>query len=99
MVTGTRILVHGPARLAAAGEFDRDNRHRIVAAVRQALADGHPHITIDFAEVTLIDAGTVRALLASRTLALTHGGELRILRANGVVEFVLTVTGAAPLLG
>ncbi|GAB7048503.1 STAS domain-containing protein [Catenuloplanes indicus] len=98
-MTGTRILVHEPARMVAIGEFDRDNRHRIVVAVQHAIADGHPNITIDFAGVTLIDAGTIRALLACRTLALAHGGDLRILRANGVVEFALEVTGATALLG
>ncbi|MDP9799412.1 anti-anti-sigma factor [Catenuloplanes nepalensis] len=98
-MTGTHILVRGPARLEAVGEFDHDNRHQIVAAVWQVIADGHPHITIDFGAVTLIDASTVRALLACRHLAVAHGGGLRILRANGVVEFVLDTTGAAAALG
>ncbi|MDR7322684.1 MULTISPECIES: STAS domain-containing protein [Catenuloplanes] len=98
-MTGTRVLARGPARLEAVGAFDRDNRHQLVSAVRRALVDGHPHITIDFAGVTLIDAGTVRALLDCRRLALAHGGELRVLRTNSVVEFVLQATGAATVLG
>ena len=98
-MTGTHILTHdGPARLAAVGAFDQDNHHEIVEAVHRAIIGGHLRVTIDFREVTFIDAGTVRVLVSCRTLATAYGGDLRVINATGLPAFVLEATGAWPAL-
>jgi anti-anti-sigma factor len=84
----------GRCRLRATGEFDRDNCDQFPAAVRVALAGYCRDIVVDLAEVTFIDAATVRALLACREAAVAHGCDLWVLNETGVVAAVLEIAGA-----
>lgn len=82
-------------RLAASGEFDRDNHGDIAVAVLQALAGGRRSVVLDFGGVTFIDAAAVRTLVTCQDLALAGGGSLEIVNATGIVARVLDITAAA----
>ena len=84
----------GRCRLRAAGEFDRDSCDQFGAAVRVALAGFCREIVVDLAEVTFVDARTVRTLLACHRSAGDHGCDLCVVNATGVVARVLELTGA-----
>ena len=61
---GNRCVVH------ASGELDLASRARLFAA---AIAGNHPAMEIDLAEVTFMDCGGYRSLVACR-LVLEHTG-------------------------
>jgi anti-anti-sigma factor len=82
-------------RLHARGEFDRDNCDLITAAFTGAIVSGPAGTILDLAEVTFIDAATVRALATAGDLAVTAGATLHVQNASGVVALVLTIAGVA----
>ena len=83
----------GTAHIAASGEFDRDNDHLLVTAVRRALRDGHQVIEIDMASVTFVSASVVHALLDCQRLAGSQGRWLWLRKVSGLPAYVLEITG------
>ncbi|WP_433296050.1 STAS domain-containing protein [Actinoplanes sp. CA-030573] len=81
------------ARLRARGEFDHDNCDLVPAVVTEAIVTGHTRIILDLAEVTFIDAATVKALMAAGDLAASAGATVRLENAAGMVARVLAITG------
>jgi anti-anti-sigma factor len=88
----------GLVRLAAGGEFDRDNNHLLIATVEAAVRDGCATVTIDLGAVTFIDASTVTVLLQCNEIAAQHGRRLRVINPAGLPALVLDAAGAWPAL-
>ena len=82
----------GTAHIAASGEFDPDNDHLIVAAVRRALHDRYLVIEIDMSGVTLVSASTVHVLLGCQRMAGARGRQLWLRNVRGLAAYVLEVT-------
>jgi anti-anti-sigma factor len=85
-------------RLRAGGEFDRDNRHLLAAAVQRALDGGQTTVILDFRRVTFIDAAVVSALLHEMQRAAEQGRRLCLINVRGEVDRVLRITGATATL-
>ncbi|GIE97755.1 STAS domain-containing protein [Paractinoplanes rishiriensis] len=85
-------------RLRASGEFDRDNRHLLAAAVQRALDGGHTTVILDCRRVTFIDAAVVSALLTEMQQAAERGCRLLLINVRGEVDRVLRLTGTAAAL-
>ncbi|MDG6103808.1 SigB/SigF/SigG family RNA polymerase sigma factor [Dactylosporangium aurantiacum] len=60
--------------------------------------DGHHHVTIDVSQLSLLDAGAIRALLYLHTRAEQLGGGLHAAGATGTVLTALEITGVAKTL-
>ncbi|MFG1603238.1 STAS domain-containing protein [Actinoplanes sp. NPDC049265] len=84
----------GLVRLAAGGEFDRDNNHLLIAAVEAAISDGCATVTIDLGAVTFIDASTVTVLLQCNEIAARHRRTMRVVNPAGMPALVLDTAGA-----
>ncbi|GIE81599.1 hypothetical protein Aph02nite_75490 [Actinoplanes philippinensis] len=83
------------AQLHAHGEFDRDNCDQIATAVAEVIVTGPTRIVLDLAEVTFIDAATMRALAVAGDVAATAGATLHVQNATGIVALVLSITGVS----
>jgi anti-anti-sigma factor len=86
------VVIGDSARLVACGELDRDNQEQISAAVRRELAAGRNVITVDLRDVTFLDAGALRTLVACRDLAVGAGRRMPVINATGLVALVLELT-------
>jgi anti-anti-sigma factor len=83
-----RLIAHGVLDVAFTGQLAY-----ILAAT---LAEHPTQIVLDLDHVWLIDAGTIRVLLAYQAHTAAAGCDLHIVNAHGVVQHVLQLTGVLP---
>jgi anti-sigma B factor antagonist len=85
-----RVVAHGALDLAFAGHLR--------AVLDTALAERPPHLTLDLADVWLIDASVIRVLIEFHERAAAAHCGFRIAGADGLVRRVLELTGLQPML-
>jgi len=83
--------------LRVAGELDISARDDLSGAIGAALSRGG--VVVDLAEVTFLDSEALGALIDGYNAARQRRAEFRAINAGGVVERVLTVSGAMELFG
>jgi len=79
------------------GEVDLESVPTVTDAVRSVLA-GRPgrRVTVDLAGVTFLDASGIGALVQGGRLARAAGWDYRLVGAQGMPLWVLTMTGILP---
>jgi anti-anti-sigma factor len=83
-------------RVVAQGVLDFGFAEQLTDILAAALAGRPPLVSLDLTDVWLIDAGTVRVLLAFQAQAAAAGCAFRITGAHGIVQRVLEITGVLP---
>ena len=83
--------------LTLSGELDINARDDLRAAILAALDDGD--VVLDLAGVTFLDSEALGSLIDGYNEALARGAGYRAAGARGLVERVLTVSGARDLFG
>jgi anti-sigma B factor antagonist len=87
------------AAVAVAGVVDLDSGNRLFDALADVLGrEDVRRVTVDLAEVTLLDAYGVGVLLAGRNRARTAGVRFRVSHAEGIVREVLEIVGLLDVL-
>ncbi|WP_433041438.1 STAS domain-containing protein [Dactylosporangium sp. CS-033363] len=87
------------AAVAVSGLVDLDSGNRLFDALADVLGrPGTRRVTVDLAEVTLLDAYGVGVLLAGRNRARTAGVRFRVTNAEGIVREVLQIVGLLDVL-
>jgi anti-sigma B factor antagonist len=86
----------GRHRIVARGVLDFAFADHFAGILDGALADHPERLVLDLTGVWLLDAGTVRILLAYQSRAAAAGCVLNIVGATGVVRRVLEITGVLP---
>jgi anti-sigma B factor antagonist len=81
--------------LQISGELDINARDDLRATIVAALAVGD--VVVDLNEVTFIDSEALGALIDGFNESRRVGAGLRLVNAHGIVERVLTVSGALEL--
>jgi anti-anti-sigma factor len=84
------VVAHGALDLAFADHLR--------AILDTALADRPPRLTLDLADVWLIDAGMIRLLVDFHERAAAINCRFRVAGAGGLVRRVLEITGLLPIL-
>jgi len=84
---GDRITV------AVGGEIDHYSGQRLFEYVLGTMRDLDPRLTVDLAEVTFMDCGGLRVLLALRSQARLRGVHLDVVSASAPVRRVLEILG------
>jgi anti-anti-sigma factor len=80
--------------VTASGELDPASSDVLFEALLRALAvDRAGHITVDLANVTLLDASAIGVLLAAQNRANAAGKMLSVRAVNGLPLRVLEITG------
>jgi anti-anti-sigma factor len=79
------------------GELDINARDDLRLAILEALDDGD--VVLDLAGVTFIDSEALGSLIEGYNEALARGHGYRAINARGLVDRVLTVSGAMDLFG
>jgi len=82
----TLIQLGGRVTLTDGLELLRD-------ALRRLIDQGRTRVVIDFQDVPYIDSEAMALLIRTRATLGRHGGALKLLRVNGHVSELLTVTG------
>ena len=83
--------------LRVTGELDIDARDDLYDAIVAALNVGD--VVVDLAGVTFIDSEALGALIESYNLAQARDVDFRVVNPRGLVDRVLTVSGAMDLFG
>lgn len=87
----------GSVSVSATGELDLATKPELTDALARAM-DMHPHVVVDLAEVTFMDASVIGVLISSRRQALARGGSLVVVSASPWITKVLHASGAAAVL-
>ena len=80
-----------------AGELDVYQAPRLREKLEALIADGHPRLVLNLTRVEYIDSTGLGTLVAVRKLAMTQGGEVRLLCPNPAVRRVFEITGLLPV--
>ena len=83
--------------LYLSGELDINARDDLHTAIVAALGDGD--VVLDFAGVTFLDSEALGSMIDGYNDARERGAGYRAVNAHGLVERVLTVSGARDLFG
>jgi anti-sigma B factor antagonist len=75
-----------------AGEACTDTTDAAYRAVRELLADGSRHLTLDLQDVTFLDARGATMLIALQGLCEERGGTVRLLAPSRPARLVLHLT-------
>lgn len=105
----TRVAENGSLTIEAAphgetcvlrltGELAMDTAPLLETEVYGLFDDGVQAIVLDLEGLDFIDSMGEQCLLSATRWARRSGGDLRLVRAKGQVEQVLTLTGVKPLL-
>jgi anti-anti-sigma factor len=86
------------ARIIAHGVLDFASTDLLSDVLDAALARRLPYIALDVTNVRLLDAATVRTLVAFHRRAEGSGCVFRVTGATRLVQRVLDITGTLPLL-
>jgi anti-sigma B factor antagonist len=84
--------------LRLAGELVLNTAPTLEAEVYGLFDAGGKTVILDLEELEFIDSMGEQCLLSASRWSRRSGGEIRIVRARGQVEQVLTLTGVEPLL-
>lgn len=87
------------ALLRLSGELDINARDDLQQAFERVLADGAADIVVDLADVTFIDSEALGALIGGYNAAQIRTVGFRVVNARGLVDRVLSVSGALDLFG
>lgn len=77
--------------------FNFDKHESFRKEVDEALAAGHRHITLDFSRVEFIDSAALGMLMVAHKSAAHHNATIELLRVNGVITEILTLTQVGQL--
>jgi len=81
--------------LRVSGELDINARDDLREALLMALADGD--VVVDLHDVSFLDSEALGALIDGFNVSRERGAGFRVLNSHGVVDRVLTVSGAKDL--
>jgi anti-anti-sigma factor len=84
--------------LRLAGELVLNTASTLEAEVYGLFHSGVKTVILDLEDLAFIDSMGEQCLLSASRWSRRSGGDLRIVRARGQVEQVLTLTGVKPLL-
>jgi anti-anti-sigma factor len=83
--------------LTVSGELDISARDELLAEILAALDRGD--VVVDLGEVSFLDSEALGALIEGYNAAQSRAAGFRVIQARGLVERVLTVSGALQLFG
>ena len=87
-------VIEGVPVVAAPEEIDITNAEALRSALLQAAANGHGRFVVDMTQTQFCDSSGLHTLLRAHKLAMSEGGELRlVVPAGGAVPRVLSLTG------
>jgi anti-sigma B factor antagonist len=86
------------AVITAAGEIDAATADTLATAVSGALADGHPTVLADFAQVTFIDSTGLGVLVRSHRSAGAAGAAFAVVHPTPKTRKLIRVLGLDELL-
>jgi anti-anti-sigma factor len=87
------------ALLRLTGELDINARADVHDAIHESLDAGAADIVVDLAAVTFIDSEALGALIDGYNACLARDVGFRVTNARGLVDRVLTISGAMELFG
>ena len=82
----------GVAILHLTGRLNMVAAGRLRELIGESVAEGHPRIAVDLANVDFIDSSGLGALISGLKTARRAGGDLRIAAPNEQVRLVLQLT-------
>lgn len=83
--------------LSLSGELDINSRDELHDAVLAAVSTGD--VIVDLQAVSFIDSEALSALIDGYNAARERGSVFRVVKATGLVDRVLSVSGALDLFG
>lgn len=86
------------AVLTLAGEFDVANCDQIRAVTADLVGSGVTDITMDFSQVTFVDAAAIGSVVAADNLLAEIGGRMLLVGLSGPSAKAFTISGAAGAL-
>ncbi|GAA4622029.1 STAS domain-containing protein [Cellulomonas oligotrophica] len=92
MEIGTQVQPGGVAVLRPQGRLTMVTAGELKAEVERTVAEGHPVVVLDLADVPFVDSSGLGALVGALRTARTAGGDLRIARVGAQVATVLSLT-------
>jgi anti-sigma B factor antagonist len=81
-----------------AGDLDIATSPRLIAAVRELVANGHGQIELDCSQIEFVDSAGVRALIVSRNETSRRGIRFDLMATSRAMSRVLDMTGLSALL-
>jgi anti-sigma B factor antagonist len=92
-------ITSGAVRLAASGEIDICNVHRLRASIEDALSEpATQQLTVDFAGLDYIDSMGVSALITGMRISQQNGTAFSVINPRGEVLRVLKILGLDQVL-
>ncbi|MFD3446934.1 STAS domain-containing protein [Microbacteriaceae bacterium 4G12] len=88
----------GVAVLHLDGRLNMTSASRLREAVTSTVANGHPRIAVDLADVDFMDSSGLGALISGLKTARQAGGDLRIAAPSEQVKLVLQLTNMERVL-
>lgn len=80
------------AVVTASGEFDMANAPALQHRLTEVIDSGARHLLLDLADVTFLDAATLRVLVSVRNRLIALNGELILLRVSEPAMLPLRIT-------
>jgi len=96
---GDRAADGTTALLRLGGELDINARDDVRDAILSALDAGAADILVDLSGVSFIDSESLSALIEGYNACRSRDVAFRVANAHGLVDRVLTVSGAMELFG
>jgi anti-anti-sigma factor len=93
---GVRVTIDtvwGHALVAIQGELDLSNVGDTEQTIDAAIAEHGPHLIVNMADLTFMDSTGLSVLVRVLKRARAKGGEVALVRPQGRVRRLLTVTG------
>jgi anti-sigma B factor antagonist len=82
---------HGVATVTVGGEIDPCSGEQLIRYALDVMRQHGPWLAVDLAEVTFMDCGGLRGLLAIRNCARLLGGHLSIVSTSVPVQRILEI--------
>jgi anti-anti-sigma factor len=96
---GERAADGAVALLRLSGELDINARDDVHDAILVNLDAGATNLVVDLGAVTFIDSEALGALINGYNACQARGADFRVTNARGLVDRVLTISGAMELFG
>lgn len=96
---GQERAADGTAVLLLSGELDINARDDLQYVVQVALDDGAAGIVVDLGGVTFLDSEALGGLIDGYNAAQARAVGFRVVNARGLVDRVLSISGALDLFG
>jgi anti-anti-sigma factor len=89
--------VHWGTTVLVGGEIDPCSGEQLIAYAMDVMRRHGPRLAVDLAEVTFLDCGGLKGLLAVRNRARLLGGHLNVVATSAPVRRILEILELEPL--